>query len=59
MKTFKKLKDSNKVIINGIVHKVYCVGELPANFGTWNFNDKKGIGSWYKDNKQGLIYIEK
>jgi len=59
MKTFKKIKESNKVLINGIKYRAYCIGELPANFGTWNFNGKEGIGSWYKDNKRGLIYIAK
>ena len=59
MKTFKKLKETNKVLINKVVYRAYCIGDLPANFGTWNFNDKKGIGSWYKDNKRGLIYIAK
>ena len=58
MKTFKKLNNGN-VLINGIEHKPYCVGELPARFGTWNFNGKEGIGAWYKDNKRGLIYIAK
>ena len=59
MKTFKKLKETNIVLINKVVYRAYCIGDLPANFGTWNFNGKKGIGSWYKDNKRGLIYIAK
>ena len=60
MKVFKKLRNGN-VLINGIECKPYCIGELPSKFGFYWDKERQieGIGSWYKDNKAGLIYIEK
>ena len=60
MKTFKRLKNGN-VSIGGIEHKPYCIGELPSKFGFYwdEINQTEGIGSWWKDNKAGLIYIQK
>ena len=60
MKTFKRLKNGN-VMIGGIEHKPYCIGELPSKFGFYwdKINEVEGIGSWWKSNKEGLIYIEK
>ena len=60
MKTFKRLKNGN-VSINGIEHKPYCIGELPNKFGFYwdEVKETEGIGSWWKSNKEGLIYIEK
>ena len=58
MKKFKRLKNGN-VMINGIECKPYCIGELPSKFGFRydKIRGIEGIGSWYKDNKAGLIYI--
>ena len=60
MKTFKRLKNGN-VSIDGIEHKPYCIGELPNKFGFYwdKVKEIEGIGSWWKSNKEGLIYIEK
>ena len=60
MKKFKRLKNGN-MLINGIEHKPYCIGELPSRFGFRydKIREIEGIGSWYKDNKAGLIYITK
>ena len=48
-------------MINNIEHKPYCIGELPSKFGFYwdEINETEGIGSWWKDNKAGLIYIQK
>tara|TARA_R100001463_G_scaffold1657_1_gene7257 strand:+ start:1258 stop:1449 length:192 start_codon:yes stop_codon:yes gene_type:complete len=58
--TLRRLKNGN-LILNGIEHQPYPIGELPGKFGFWYDEQKEieGIGSWYKDNKAGLIYIEK
>lgn len=58
--TLRRLKNGN-LILNGIEHQPYPIGELPGKFGFWYDKQKEieGIGSWYKDNKAGLIYIEK
>ncbi len=58
--TLKRLKNGN-ILLNGIEHKPYTIGELPGKFGFWYDEAKEieGIGSWYKDNKAGLIYISK
>ena len=58
--TLKRLKNGN-LMLNGVEHKPYCIGELPGKFGFWfdEVKETEGIGSWYKDNKAGLIYIEK
>ena len=60
MKTFKRLKNGN-VSIDGVEHKPYCIGELPSRFGFYwdEVKEIEGIGSWWKDDKKGLIYIEK
>ena len=52
MKTIKKLKTQDKknylfYLINGEKYRAYEIGNLPAKFGTWNFNDKEGIGKWF------------
>jgi len=58
--TLKRKKNKN-LILNGIEYKPYCIGELPGKFGFWydEISETEGIGSWYKDNKAGLIYLEK
>ena len=56
--TIKRRKNGN-IVLNGITYKPYLVGDLPANFGCIEFNDKEGISEWYKDNKAGLTYIMK
>ena len=58
--TLKRLKNGN-TLLNGIEHKPYCIGELPGKFGFyWDKElELEGIGSWYKDNKAGLIYLAK
>ena len=58
--TLKRLKNGN-ILLNGIEHQPYPIGELPGKFGFWYDQEKEieGIGSWYKYNKAGLIYIEK
>ena len=58
--TLKRLKNGN-TLLNGIEHKPYCIGELPGKFGFYwdEALELEGIGSWYKDNKAGLIYIAK
>ena len=58
--TLKRLKNGN-LILNEVEHKPYPIGELPDKFGFWydEVKETEGIGSWYKDNKAGLIYIEK
>ena len=58
--TLRRLKNGN-TLLNGIEYKPYCIGELPGKFGFWydEISETEGIGSWYKDNKAGLIYISK
>ena len=60
MKIFKRLKNGN-VSINGIEHKQYYIGELPKKFGFYwdRVKETEGIGRWWKNNKEGIIYIEK
>jgi hypothetical protein len=60
MKSFKELRNGN-VLINKIEYKVYCIGELPSRFGFYWDKEREieGIGSWWKNNKKGLIYIVK
>ena len=52
MKTIKKFKTQDKknyltYLINGEKYRAYEIGSLPAKFGTWNFNDREGIGKWF------------
>ena len=58
--TLKRLRNGN-ILLNGIEYKPYCIGELPSKFGFWydEILEIEGIGSWYKDNKAGLIYLAK
>ena len=51
MNTIKKItSQTNKnyltYFINGEKYRAYEIGNLPAKFGTWNFNEKAGIGKW-------------
>ena len=56
--TIKKLKKQTKsnylnYLINGMPYRAYEIGNLPSRFGTWNFNDKEGIGEWFVCNELG------
>ena len=51
MNTIKKIRSDKqnylKYLINGELYRAYDIGSLPARFGTWEFNDREGIGEWF------------
>tara|TARA_R110000737_G_scaffold331760_1_gene348244 strand:- start:854 stop:1078 length:225 start_codon:yes stop_codon:yes gene_type:complete len=59
--SIKRLKcdsDVYKLVkISGEVYREYEVGNLPSKFGTWQFGETDGIGTWFCNHAKGLTYI--
>jgi hypothetical protein len=60
--SIKRMKSDNdqykRVRINGIVYREYELGNLPSKFGTWQFGETAGIGTWMCNHVAGLTYID-
>ena len=54
MKTIKYLKD-NKIQLDGVIFRPYCISDLPNNFGCINFGESDGVSEWF--GYKGFTYI--
>jgi hypothetical protein len=54
MKTIKFLK-YNKIQLDGVTYRPYCISDLPNNFGCISFGESEGISEWF--GYKGFTYL--